>query len=335
MSPEVDEPADVSVIIPAYRARETIGRALASVAGQTRKPREVVVVDDGSDDGTLEAAEAMAEQMNGIALSVESQDNQGAGSARNKALNKATSTYIAFLDADDEWMAEKIERSMTLLTETSHVLVGHDFIRVETNGTEQVIECARRFHQARDPFVGLFRQGFIGTSTVVVRRDAVQAVGGFDESLETAQDFDLWLKMLAVKGTTFTIFPEALTRYYVTGGSITSFIARRLACSLMIARRHAPGLPNLWLRILAIHYEAITAYCLRGQSFQVLCKTFVLPWNLLTATLTFRSDVAVSPALPGWAVMLVWAWVIGAYGAYVYRFQDLLRAAVNMLKHLG
>jgi glycosyltransferase involved in cell wall biosynthesis len=334
MSLEVNKVADVSVIIPAYQARATIGRALASVAGQTRKPREVVVVDDGSDDGTLEAVEAMAGQMNGIPLSVESQDNQGAGSARNRALNKATSTYIAFLDADDEWMAEKIERSMAALSETSHVLAGHDFIRVETDGTEQAIECARRFHQARNPFAGLFRQGFIGTSTVVARRDAVQAVGGFDESLETAQDFDLWLKMLAAKGTTFTIFPEALTRYYVTCGSITSFTARRLACSLMIARRHAPGLLNLWLRIVAIHYEAITAYRLGGQFFQILYKTFLLPWNLLTETLAFRSVIATSLAQPRWVVMAIWAWVIGAYSAYVYRFQDLLLAAVNMLKQL-
>ena len=228
MPPEIDKTSDVSVIIPAYRARETIGRALASVASQTRKPREVIVVDDGSDDGTFEAAEAMAAKMNGVTLRVYSQDNRGAGSARNRALDKATSTYVAFLDADDEWMANKIERSMAVLDGTGHVLIGHDFIRVETDGTEKVIECARRFKQARNPFVGLFRQGFIGTSSVVVRRDAVQTVGGFDESLETAQDFDLWLRILAADDATFSIFPEVLTRYHITGGSISSFTARRL-----------------------------------------------------------------------------------------------------------
>ena len=334
MPPESDKTPDVSVIIPAYRARATIGRALASVASQTRKPRQVIVVDDGSDDGTFEAAEAMAGRMNGIALRVESQDNRGAGSARNRALAEATSMYVAFLDADDEWMADKIERSMAVLGGASHVLVGHDFIRVEADGTQQIIECARRFQRARNPFAGLFRQGFIGTSSVVARRDAVQAAGGFDESLETAQDFDLWLKMLAADGATFTIFPEALTRYHVTGGSITSFTARRLVCSLIIARRHAPGLLDLWYRIVAIHYEAITAYRSGGHFFQMLHNAFTLPWNLLTATLASRPATATPTVLPRWAAMMMWAWVIGGFGAYVYRFQDLLLAAVNMLKRL-
>ncbi len=322
MQPESDTMADISVIIPAYRASASIGRALASVAGQTLKPRQAIVVDDGSNDGTYEAAEAMAEQMNGVALSVVRQDNQGAGSARNRALRDATSTYVAFLDADDEWMADKIERSMIVLESTGHVLIGHDFVRVETDGTGQTIECAHRFRHARDPFAGLFRQGFLGTSTVVARRDTVQAAGGFDESLATAQDFDLWLKILAADGGTFTVFPEALARYHVTGGSITSFTARRLVCSLKIARRHAPGLRDLWLRIVTVHYEAFTAYRSGGQFLQMLWSALTLPGSLLTTV------------PPRWAVLTLWAWVIGGFGAYLYRFQDMVLAAVKMLQRL-
>ncbi len=328
---EANMSADVSVIIPAYRASASIGRALASVAGQTCKPREVIVVDDGSDDGTGEAAEVMADQMNGIALIVLKQASRGAGAARNRALAKATSTYVAFLDADDEWLAEKIARSMAILESSGHVLVAHDFIRVEASGAEQMIACARLFHQADDPLAGLFRRGFIATSSVVVRRDAVAVAGGFDESLATAQDFDLWLKILATDGASFTIFPEALTRYHVTGGSITSFTARRTACSLVIAYRHAPTVVDLWFRILVIHYEALRAYCSNGQCFRAMQGVLNLPWDLLKATVAPRqSEPAMTPA-PGWLALTLWVWVGAAFGAYLYRFQDLVMAALKIL----
>lgn len=241
--------------------------------------------------------------------------------------------YVAFLDADDEWQTEKIMRSMAVIGGTEQVLVAHDYSRIEPDGSEQTVECARRFKQARDPFVGLFRQGFIATSTVVARRDAVVAAGGFDKSLATAQDFDLWLKMLAVPETSFTIFPETLTRYHVTGGSITSFTARRLACSLLIARRHAPSLIDLWFRIVAVHYETLTAYRSSGDFFKAMFSVIRLPWNLVVATLAPRTS-SQQTALPGWLVLALVVWVIGGFGAYLYRFQDLVVAALNMLGRL-
>ena len=108
--------ADVSVIVAAYQAAGTIGRALRSIAGQTLKPREVVVVDDGSSDGTFEAAESEAPNMNGIELRVfKTWENHGAGAARNRAIAESREPTLAFLDADDEWLPEKLERSTARL----------------------------------------------------------------------------------------------------------------------------------------------------------------------------------------------------------------------------
>ena len=89
--------ADVSVIIPAYRAARTIGRALASVAAQSLKPMEAVLVDDGSDDGTAEIAIGLAAEMNGVRLKVIQQNNMGPGAARNRALDEARCSWAAFL----------------------------------------------------------------------------------------------------------------------------------------------------------------------------------------------------------------------------------------------
>ena len=215
--------ADVSVIIPAYRAAATIGRALASVAAQTMRPKEAIVVDDGSDDGTAEAAQAAASIMAGIPLKVLTQPHGGAGAARNRALCEASGTYVAFLDADDEWLSEKLRRSMEHLEGTDNILVAHDGWFVGDDG-ETLIACAQRFREERDPFVTLYRKGYIATCSVVARRDAVLAEG-FDESLPNAQDFELWLAMLREPGTRFLVFDDPLVRYHPSKSGITSHTA--------------------------------------------------------------------------------------------------------------
>lgn len=264
------ETADVSVIMPAYHAAATIGRALASIAAQTLPPREVIVVDDGSADGTHEAAVAMTSRMNGIQLKVLRQLNQGAGAARNRALAEAAGRFVAFLDADDEWLPAKLERSMAYLRTGTYVLVAHDGWVVDGDGTS-ALDCSVRFQRGRDPFVELYRRGYIDTCSVVARRDAVMAAGAFDHTLPAGQDFDLFLAMLGRPNAPFLVFPERLVRYHITPGSITSNTLRRLRCQLRIIDRHAPTLRHfpgwrlgsIWFRILAVHYEAVRVLAAR------------------------------------------------------------------------
>ena len=315
--------ANVSVIIPAYRAAATIGRALASIACQTVKPREVIVVDDGSDDGTAEAAEAMREDMNSIELIILSQHNKGAGAARNKALAEASSDYIAFLDADDEWMPEKIERSMAVLVETGSVLVAHDFIRRDEGGREEIIQCARNFNQSTNAYSGLYRTGYIGSITVVVRRDVVLAVGGFDETLAAAQDFDLWLRILNDPTLKFIVLPEVLSLYYVSGSGITSATARRLRCTTRVAVRHAAAFSDLLYRLLAIHYEALSAYIGRGRYADAL-------WICLAATVNVPAAVLQATVSPSLLAALSWGWVIGAFVLYTDQFRSYLGPIMKM-----
>ena len=300
MPPEDEGPvADVSVIIPAYRAAATIRRALASVAGQTLKPLEAIVVDDGSDDATLEATKASADTMEGVTLKIFSQPNQGAGAARNRALREARATYVAFLDADDEWLPAKLERSMANLVDGGNVLVAHDGWIV-SDGEETLNACTRRFREGADPFVQLYRKGYIDTCSVVARRDAVLAAGGFEEILLNAQDFDLWLALLAEPGTPFTVFEEPLVRYHAGDTGIMGHTGRRLVCCLEIARRYAPALRrrpgsplvSLAYRVLAIHVEAIRAYGKRRRYGALLYTVLSVPVNLFTASAWWLSGPA-------------------------------------------
>ena len=287
--------ADVTVIVPAYRAGATIGRALASVAAQTLKPRAVVVVDDGSPDDTAAAAEAMRPRLEGVELKVIRQANAGAGAARNRALAEATTRYVAFLDADDEWLPEKLARSMAKLESGDYVLVAHDSVEVR-DGRETRLDCAARFRaHAAAPFVGLYRRGFIDTTTVVARRDAVAAAGGFDTTLANGQDFALWLAILARPEARFLVFDEVLSRYHITSGSIMSHVERRRRCCMIIARRYAPALKShpgaplasLWFRTLAVHREAAAAHAKRGAWLQALRAALLAPLNLATASFAY------------------------------------------------
>lgn len=285
--------ADVSVIVAAYRAAGTIGRTLASIAAQTVKPREVVVVDDGSDDGTAEAARAAQPAMNGIELRVfRTEDNRGAGAARNRAVAEARQPLLAFLDADDEWLPEKLARSIEVMEEGDYVLVSHDYLTGD-GGHAVHHRCARRFTESADAFVGLYRKGYVASCSVVTRRDAVLAAGGFDESLPNGQDMDLWLAMLSAPGARFQVFGDPLMRYSPAPGGITSHTGRALRCGFLIAMRHFPSLkgrpgspfPSLWFRVAALHMQAVRDHGANGRIAMLLWTLALLPVRLVTATL--------------------------------------------------
>lgn len=294
--PGGDEPApefaDVSVIVAAYEAAGTIGRTLRSIAGQTLKPREVVVVDDGSTDGTFEAAEAEAPNMKGIELRVfKTEENQGAGAARNRAIAESREPTLAFLDADDEWLPEKLERSLHFLEGSDYVLVAHDYWTGEGADAPRT-HCSRRFRESGDPFVTLYRKGYIPSCSVVAKRDAVITAGGFDPGLRNAQDFDLWLAMLRRPEARFDVFGEPLLRYHPTPGGIMSHTERRLQCGMTIARRYYPDLKSrpgsalmsLWFRVAALHLEAARAFGARGDIGRLLWTFGRLPFSLLLMT---------------------------------------------------
>lgn len=340
--------ADVTVVIPAWRAEGTIGRALASIAAQTLRPHEVVVVVDGPEDPSYEAALGLREALAPTILKVFRQNRQGPGAARNRGLAEATSAWIAFLDADDEWLPDKLARSFGEIEAKGLDLVAHGYLRRTPDGREVQVDCTGRFRASADPWDSLYRYGYLTTSTVVARRDALLAAGGFDETLPTAQDFDLWLKVLGRPGTRFSVFPEALTRYHVSPGGITGNTERRLSCTLKVAKRHARRPASLAFRILAVHKEAFDAFRARGQFFQAFRAAVRLPWNLVvalgansalepgaghgyTAPGRERTDmidrIKRNRGLEGWML----AWVVLAFAVYLVQFGPLIQPILRAL----
>jgi teichuronic acid biosynthesis glycosyltransferase TuaG len=284
---------EVSVVMPAWRAADTVGRALQSVAAQTVLPREVIVVDDGSDDGTSERAEAMRARLAPVSLKVVRQANAGPGAARNRAISESACSVLAFLDADDEWMPDKLAVSLRALDDPGVALVAHNIV-VRDGDAETSVDCARHLPHGADAFVALYKRGFISTATVVCRRTAVEEVGGFDESLPSGQDYELWLSIARNETRRFVLLADRLTRYHVVAGSISSKIGLRRRCAARIAIRHAAGLRGrvavaavpLFARFAIITVEALTAHRQRSQWGAAAADLLVFPVVLIAGALS-------------------------------------------------
>jgi teichuronic acid biosynthesis glycosyltransferase TuaG len=283
--------ADVSVVMPALNAANTIERALMSIACQTLKPREVIVVDDGSSDQTIAVVESCRGAMNGIPLRLYAQPHLGPGAARNRAIHAAVGRYLAFLDADDLWLPAKLERSLATLEQGGFTMVAHDIIEISTRGSHRIDCRSRWLSDPARPLKTLYLRGYISSSTVVLRREDVLAVGGFDSTLPSAQDYDLWLAVLSLPTTRFALFGEALLQYSLFDGGITGRTEQRRQCNDRILRTHIPALrreagavlPLVALRALIVQREALQAHWQRRRFGRTLYCLVLTPVVLLRA----------------------------------------------------
>lgn len=191
----------VSVVIPTYNRQEFVLRALESVAAQTRAPAEVIVVDDGSTDGT---AEAIAGRFPGVRCL--RQENRGVSAARNRGVAVARGDWIALLDSDDEWVPHKLERQVEAIEAApGHRLCHSDEIWIRhgrrVNPRRRHAKAGGRIFQRCLPLC------VISPSAVLLERALVVELGGFDESLPACEDYDLWLRICAREPVLFVAEP--------------------------------------------------------------------------------------------------------------------------------
>src|SRR5256885_6640982 len=187
----------VSVVMPAYNVAWCIGRAVDSVLAQDFHQRELIVVNDGSTDGTR----ALLETYRG-AIKVIDQTNRGMSAARNAGIRSALGTYVAFLDDDDWWLPEKLSRQVQLMQSRPEIGFCSTAARVE-DGDGRLLNLWRCPDGSTEILATLFAQNAAiagGCSAVMVRTDLLNRVGGFDESLGGFEDPDLWIRLAAVSG---------------------------------------------------------------------------------------------------------------------------------------
>tara|TARA_B100001769_G_scaffold67478_1_gene50229 strand:- start:247 stop:1083 length:837 start_codon:yes stop_codon:yes gene_type:complete len=181
----------ISVIIPTYNRKHTLQRAIDSVLAQTFKPYEIIIVDDGSKDGTKEWL-----LQNYPSVQYIHQPNNGVSSARNKGIQISQGSWIALLDSDDEWMPEKLEyqsRFIELNRDSSFCHTNEIWIR---NGV-RVNQMKKHKKYGGDIFKHCLDICRISPSSSIIKKDVFEEVGAFDESLTVCEDYDLWLRVTA------------------------------------------------------------------------------------------------------------------------------------------
>jgi glycosyltransferase involved in cell wall biosynthesis len=229
----------VTVVIPAYNAESSIRAALNDVLGQTFLDLEVIVCDDGSTDGTAEAArDTLAGGPARVPWRIYTLGRYGAAGARNYAIRAARGEFVAFLDDDDRWAPEKLEASLAAIDDDGLDLVCHSEFWVDQEGTRQLRVYRDLFNPAVHPVVSLMRNNPLSTSAVVVRREALITAGLFDESLPSAEDYDLWIRLAALPGFRMGFIDRALGEYALREGSESSKIQKRHRALSMIGERY-------------------------------------------------------------------------------------------------
>lgn len=229
----VIQPA-VSVIVPAYDAEKYLAAALDSIRAQTLSTWQAIVVDDGSTDGSA----AVLERYRGDSrIEIIRQEHSGPAAARNRGLARCAAEYVAFLDADDLWVPTYLEEMLhELRANPAAVAAFTGWQYVDRTGQpmpQAIIPSPSSGRQLRDDL--LWRNPLV-SSGVVVRRRALDACGGFDTEFTQAQDWDMWLRLLAVGP--FIAVPKRLVWYRTHGENITENVAVAETYRLKVLRRH-------------------------------------------------------------------------------------------------
>ena len=207
----------VSVIIPTFNRAKFIGKAIDSALNQTFKNREIIVVDDGSTDGTASVLKAYGQAVRCI-----NQLNGGVSAARNTGIREATGEWLAFLDSDDEWTEEYLSKQINLAEELSRVcmqtadcvFIGQDGRKnsyFEMNGAAAEFK-GEDYLFVREPFSFVIRHGPWQVGSTVIRREAMRNAGLFDTSLTISEDLDLMARV-ALQGP-FGMIREGLVHIY-------------------------------------------------------------------------------------------------------------------------
>jgi glycosyltransferase involved in cell wall biosynthesis len=255
----------VAVIIPTFNAEATVLYALQSITAQSKQPDQVLIVDDASTDRTVELVDSFIRDHRLSSWSITPLfQNRGAGGARDYGARLACSDYLAFLDADDEWLPHALNSSLKLMVQSNLDLLGAQFENV--NKRQQSL-CPGRLNWITLNSL-LLRNCFL-TSTVVIKRSQYLNAGGFDIFQRYSEDYRFWLAVVSQVGSRCAVISDAHARY----------APRSAASSPRLSRKHwsmeRAELLNFWLlrcngTISWLAWGAASAFSLLKYGFRLI-----------------------------------------------------------------
>ncbi len=288
----------VSVVIPTRNRSGRVAEAVRSALAQTVRDLEVIVVDDASDDDTptvLATLEGEDSRVRGI----RAVERGGASRARNMGAEHASGDLLAFLDDDCVWAPDKLEAQRRAMSDGA----GACYTKQATRDLDGRWIVEGEALPEGSQIDGLLRTNFVGTPSLVVRRDLFVELGGFDETLPRLQDWDLALHLAA--RTRLAYVPRVMVRSALVPGGISTSPGLLERAAARIVERHAPELTRR--QAAALHYG--------------LAKFLLVDGERRAALAMFREATRLHPAsLVNWA-----GWVAGLLGPAPARFVRSLR----------
>jgi glycosyltransferase involved in cell wall biosynthesis len=310
----------ISIIIPTYQSAQFLPQSIESILNQTFKDFEVIVVDDGSTDSTSEVLNNYIPQIRVI-----SQKNQGPSIARNTGIRASSGVFLAFLDADDFWISDKLEKQIRLLEENyelglifTNALILYNQI---SKGTIFDLVTPKSGWVEKD----LFQINFMPMSTILVRRSCLERVGLFDENLPPCEDYDLWLRISHLYPVAF--ISEPLAYYRISCSQISQNDLKMLSALIKMktkAINNNPLLIDLPLSILDQCYynlyPRLAKYQLiDGKVFE--CRQILENYKTMRGrTLRYWLLYAAShlPTVLSRQALIFWGWIHGKSIMKVY-----------------
>nr|BDT26858.1 glycosyltransferase [Bacteriovorax sp. HI3] len=195
----------VSIIVPTHNRAELLELAIHSVLKQTYKNWEIIIIADACVDHTSATLEKYKGYEN--IFSFESREPLGGGGARNFALKKARGEFVAFLDDDDEWLPEKLEKQVEAINSEKYAIIGCNYFSVDQNGSRKI--SAHGVYTLKD----LHRSNFIGSFSFALTRSSYLKNISINPDLKACQDWDLWVKILTLSGLDAIVIDNVLVNY--------------------------------------------------------------------------------------------------------------------------
>lgn len=252
----------VSIIIPVYNGEKTIKATIESVLQQTFKDFEIIVIDDGSHDSTLDVINNLKDER----LRVFSYSNAGVSKSRNRGLALAKGEFISFLDADDLWTPDKLETQWKALQDNSQAAVAYSWSDwIDESG--HLLRSGGHITANGQVFEQLLVRDFIESgSNPLIRRQALDEVGEFDSSVTPAEDWDMWLRLAA--RYEFVAVPCVQILYRVSPLTASFNVWKMEAGSLRVIERAFAQAPEFLQRlkkeILASRYKYLAFKATEG-----------------------------------------------------------------------
>lgn len=233
----------VSLVVPSYNVERYVADAIESALAQTYRPLEIVVIDDGSTDGTAAVVEGYRDREE---VRYIYQENRGLAGARNRGIAEANGAFIGLLDADDLWMPEKVATVVDYLAQ--HPEIG--WATTDCYLMQDTEKTTDRYYGTFEPELfpttaaeqleTIARRNFMSVA-VTIRRELLDRFGGFDEGLRSSEDYDLWIRFM-LGGVMVGRVPEPLGWYRLRADSLSADPAPQWDSHLTVLERHLPAL---------------------------------------------------------------------------------------------